>query len=278
MELRINMIYFSQTGNTKKVAKAIGEQFKENGHMAQIMPIESADSSLVLDCDLIGIGCPCFTSRVPTPVSKFVEGIPYLNGKPAFIFATSGGAPGRVLYDLKVLLEKRGAKVIGGLLVRGELFYPVPCLKGRFHGRPDNYDIDRARHFAKSILEHISDSENVTYDEGSPKLLKRRLNLYNAVGVILSDSLIHALLPEPKFDHGKCEKCGACARGCPTGSISLKPFPVLGGNCIRCYNCLNVCPEEAVRTNMTRANLIISSLYGKTFERIFGDVEKGEKM
>ena len=74
----------------------------------------------------------------------------------AFVFATSGEAPGRTLYDMTHRLRGKGADVVAGFLARGELFYTAPCLVGRFAGRPDEKDLEKAREFAFSLGEHVS--------------------------------------------------------------------------------------------------------------------------
>jgi len=45
----------------------------------------------------------------------------------------------------------------------------------------------------------------------------------------------------------KCIRCGVCARHCPKGAISLKPYPEINpGKCIRCFCCIELCPEHAL--------------------------------
>jgi len=95
-------------------------------------------------------------SHAPTPVKKFLSSLPVLNSQQSFVVATSGGGPGRVLYDMTHLLRSRGAFVVGGFLARGELHYPVKCLYGRFPGRPNDKDLAEAAQFATAMAEHIS--------------------------------------------------------------------------------------------------------------------------
>jgi flavodoxin/NAD-dependent dihydropyrimidine dehydrogenase PreA subunit len=271
----INMVCFSQTGNTQKVAKAMADAFKGEGCQAQVIPLENADPAKVMKCDIFAVGSPCFASKVPSPVMKFLQDVPSLKGKPVFVFSTSGGAPGRVLYDLKEMCEKKGAHVVGGLLIRGELFYKVPCVLGRFPGRPNNEDLSKAKHFAQSIVKYL-ENDTDKFNEGHPKILKRRFNLYNFIGLMMTDTMIRILLPKPKVDKNTCDECGVCEDNCPTESITLTPYPVFNAHCIRCYRCLTVCPKVAIRINTPLANVAVFSLYNTWFERFFGDLEKGE--
>ncbi len=120
------------------------------------VPLKKAAREDAVGVGLLGIGAPCFAMQAPTPVKEFLRGLPRLDGGRAFVFATSGGAPGRVLYDMARLLRGRGADVVGGFLARGELYYPAPSLIGRFPGRPDDEDLASARRFAASLAEHVS--------------------------------------------------------------------------------------------------------------------------
>lgn len=278
MNLVVNMVCFSQTGNTQKVAQAIGGAFEEKGCQVQIIPLEKAEPTEAVKCDIFAVGTPCFVSKAPTPVKNFLKDIPSLEGKPVFVFATSGGAPGRVLYDLKLLIEKKGGHVIDGLLIRGEQFYPVPCVLGRYPGRPNNEDLSKAKKFAQGIFKHGENGNTHPVNEGHPKILNKRFNFYNIAGLIMTDPMIRLLLPSPKVEQSKCNECGICEVHCPTQSITLSPYPEFNKQCIRCYRCFTVCPEEAISINEALANVPVFSFYNTGFVRILGDIEKGEKL
>lgn len=61
-------------------------------------------------------------------------------------------------------------------------------------------------------------------------------------------------------------------------SIDLKPYPVADTKCIRCYHCLNTCPQKALNVSWQYGNLVILSLYNTLFFRFFGDLEPGERI
>ncbi len=130
--MEVTSIYYSQTGNTKKVASAMESAFREAGHTVRTIPLKKATADDVSGSNLLGIGAPCYANHAPTPVKDFILRLRPLGGMKTFVFATSGGAPGRVLYDMTRLLRRRGADVVWGFLARGELFYPAPCMVGRF--------------------------------------------------------------------------------------------------------------------------------------------------
>lgn len=274
----INVIYFSQTGNTRKVAKTMAGAFKEAGHETRTIGFKKIQPIDFTDTDLIGVGAPCFESQAPSHVRESLWDLPDLTGKKAFVFSTSGGGPGRVLYDLAKPLMKKGAQVIGGFLCRGTCFYPVPCLAGRFPDRPDEQDLAKAQEFAGSLLRHLSSGIAGPMPETRPDALKHGAGFYNIVGAMMNDTLVRLLMPKPKSDESKCTECGWCVAECPTNSMSLAPKPKIAKTCFRCYRCIMGCPEEALSVKWGISNFMVWTLYNQTFEYWLGDIQKGERI
>ncbi len=256
----------------------MAEAFRESGHTARIVPLKEAKPQDASTCDLLGIGTPCFSSQAPTPVKAFLSSLPALNKQQAFVFATSGGAPGRVLYDLTTALKRKGAEVIGGHLTRGEIHYPAPGLVGRFLHRPNEQDLSSARRFAAAIAEHVSMDRRGVIDESRQDFVKPQGGFYNGVARLTTDSFLRRSLPEPKLNHSRCNPCRCCADECPVGNITLQLYPILGNKCIRCYRCLTSCPRRAFSVDWRIANFELSLIYNTTFERWFGDVKHGEEI
>lgn len=276
--MKINIICFSQTGNTRKVAKAMGEVFKDAGHEVRNIGFNKVTHDDFASADLIGVGAPCFESQAPSNVREFLWELPPLDEKKAFVFSTSGGGPGRVLYDLAKPLMKKGAEVVGGFLSRGTCFYPVPCLKGRFPERPDAQDLAKAKKFVGALLGHLSSGVAGPMPESRSGTLTHGAGFYNMVGAIMNDSIVRLLMPKPRADEGKCTECGLCVAECPTNSITLGPKPNIAKTCYRCYRCITGCPEEALSVKWGISNFMVWTLYNQTFERWLGDIQKGERI
>jgi len=276
--VKITIIYFSQTGNTRRVAQTMAEVFRLEGHPTRTISLKNANHQHVISTDVLGIGAPCFVSRAPTPIKLFLQTLPPLVNQRAFVFATSGGAPGRVLSDLTKLLQSRGAEVLGGFLTRGELFYPLPCLLGRMRNRPNAGDLDRARFFASAVCEHLSSGQSGTISGSRIDTFKPRGGFYDYLALLGTDGFQRLLLPEPKTDLGRCNQCQWCVYECPMDNITLEPYPVFGDQCIRCYRCLTGCPQKALDADLRFGNLATLLFYNTIFERWFGDLEPGESI
>ena len=276
--MNIAIVYFSQTGQTCKIAEAMANGLRKKKHTVLVSTLQDVDPEDIKKCDLLGVGSPCFESQAPSAVKTWLRTWPVIQDKPAFVFATAGGAPGRVLYDLTRELRKKEANVIGGFMSRGMVHHPAPCLIGRLPNRPNAKDLAEARTFALAVEKHLKSCNAGTMPESRPDALKPTWGFYQLVGLIAKPFLLRIILPKPKLTQSRCNQCELCARECPVQSIKLAPYPVLDGRCIRCYHCQNICPKEALNESWWYGNLVISSLYNKIFARIFGDLKRGESI
>ncbi|MFZ5563271.1 MAG: DUF362 domain-containing protein [Thermodesulfobacteriota bacterium] len=69
------------------------------------------------------------------------------------------------------------------------------------------------------------------------------------MGVVLNRILSRRLNCTPEILEAACKQCGACARHCPVGAMTLKEgeFPRADkAACIHCYCCQEMCPEHAI--------------------------------
>ena len=86
------IVYFSQTGNTETIARAIQSGIKQMAGHCDIIKIKDANPKKLYEYDLIGVGSP-----VHGPlgcVGTFLDNMKFVGGKQAFIFCTHGTMPG----------------------------------------------------------------------------------------------------------------------------------------------------------------------------------------
>jgi flavodoxin/ferredoxin len=265
--MKIAIVYFSQTGNTRKVAEAIAEEFEQAGHDTACFSIKDAASENLKKFDLIGLGTPTFESHAPTPVKDYIQSLPMLSGRRSFVFATCGGASGNVLFDIAKRLKGKGSEVIGELLVIGEVHHPAPCIVGKSPGRPNLEDLNNAKRFASAMIQGMGSPHERGFNG-----LKSKKGFYNLIGWIASsDRLVRFLEPKPKLQQSNCNQCQLCVRECPMDNISMIPYPVLGSKCIRCYRCLNVCENKALSANWRIGNAVVFTLWNEKFMQWFGE-------
>jgi ferredoxin len=62
------------------------------------------------------------------------------------------------------------------------------------------------------------------------------------VGTLLGLSIFRIRMIEDQ-----CTKCGKCAIACKASCIRIKTLEVDFSRCVGCYNCISVCPEDAIK-------------------------------
>jgi len=154
------VIYFSQTGNTKKIAEAIFSALEGEKDILSINEIQPLDQY-----NLIFIGFPVHSHGVPVKIQNFIKNITE-NKKIAF-FSTHGSLTGsrlsREALEHAVVLASR-AKILGTFSCRGrvslnalEIFKKSPehqawadmAVSAATH--PDEGDLEDAKAYAKWI-------------------------------------------------------------------------------------------------------------------------------
>ena len=165
------VVYFSQTGNTKKVAEAIYEALPQPKELKKLDEVKEAKS--VADYDLVFIGFPVHSHSVPYRVENFFRHLPA--GQKIAIFMTHGSIPGtrlsrEALEEALILAGK--ARILGTFTSRGQVspeaieilsrspeheLWTEMAVTARHH--PDQNDLDDARSFARWILSLAAQSE-----------------------------------------------------------------------------------------------------------------------
>jgi flavodoxin len=109
------VLYFSRTGNTKRLAEAIADMIK-----ASLFDIASSEPSIVENYDLLLIGTPVEGASPAKEARAFVRSLPNADGKEVILFCTHrifGNK--RTLKALKKELDGKGYKTLLGVTKRG---------------------------------------------------------------------------------------------------------------------------------------------------------------
>ncbi len=54
-----------------------------------------------------------------------------------------------------------------------------------------------------------------------------------------------------KVDSAACTLGGICEEVCPLAAVALNPYPEFDQNCIDCFNCIRLCPEDAIASSVS---------------------------
>ena len=99
------ILYWSNTGNTEKVALAIRDGLQDAGATVSLMKINKETNIDYFDYDLVCVGAPSYQWHPPKPVTEFLlrkfedyrkqekikTGAPKVKGKHALVFCTYSG-------------------------------------------------------------------------------------------------------------------------------------------------------------------------------------------
>jgi flavodoxin I len=166
--MNILVAYYSETGNTRKVAEAIFAGIRHT--KKNLLPIEQVEE--LGNYDLIFCGFPVQHHSIPTKMTHFLQSIP--QGKKLALFATHGSLRGgeKAISAFYAAFSLTGGRTILGTFgCRGQVKFELLDLwmekpherawaleAQSANGHPDAADLEDARSFADSMLhsaEHI---------------------------------------------------------------------------------------------------------------------------
>ena len=138
--------------NTEKIAKAMAEELG-----ADLVPVGQAQPETLTAYNLIGFGSGIYAGKFQHALLRFVEMLPTVAEKQAFVFSTCGVRGTQWHAAFKELLANRGFSVAGEFSCKG--WDTVSFLKlfgGINKGRPNEKDLKEARRFAMGLKEKYS--------------------------------------------------------------------------------------------------------------------------
>ena len=117
----IIIAYWTQTGNTKAMAEAVGEGVETAGKKADVRHISEVSMDRLREAQAFALGCPAMGAEVLEegefePFFAALEG--KLSGKKVALFGSYGWGDGQWMREWQERTEKAGAVLCGeGLIV-----------------------------------------------------------------------------------------------------------------------------------------------------------------
>jgi flavodoxin/NAD-dependent dihydropyrimidine dehydrogenase PreA subunit len=240
---RALIVSFSQTGNTRQVAEAIGRGLQTRGVDVRHADLLKTDPAEVAEYDLVGIGSPVFYYKEPANVREFIARLPSAKRKAAFTFITHGGNPVNTLRRMQKQLHRRGYTVINSVESLGYDTYPMFFRTFRDWGHPTADELQTAEDFGERLMREVRwFAEEQRFATPKYRFVGGK---YFVLSLLCQGGMMKRMFPALGVKDDLCTRCGACARACPVGAITLDPTPKVGDACIWCYQCERICPEQA---------------------------------
>ena len=114
---KINVVYWSMTGNTKSMANAIADGIKSVGGEVNVCEISAITPDELAANDVFALGCPAMGAEnlEESEVEPFVEELESkINGKKIALFGSYGWGDGTWMRDWVDRMTGAGAEVING--------------------------------------------------------------------------------------------------------------------------------------------------------------------
>lgn len=112
----INVVYWSQTGNTEAIANAIGEGIAKAGKQANVVEVSSASLDDLKAASAFALGCPAMGAEVleEGEFEPFVAQVEqFAQGKTIVLFGSYGWGDGEWMRDWETRMKNAGATIIG---------------------------------------------------------------------------------------------------------------------------------------------------------------------
>ena len=122
---KIQVVYWTQSGNTQAMAEAVGRGIEAAGKEAEVVDVSTADMDALKASSVFAMGCPAMGAEVleegeMEPFVEEVEG--FAAGKKIALFGSYGWGGGEWMRDWEARIQSAGATVVNGegIIVNGE--------------------------------------------------------------------------------------------------------------------------------------------------------------
>jgi flavodoxin I len=168
--MKILVAYYSNTGNTEKVAKAIADALASEE--SKLLPVKDVDPSTLGSYDLVILGSGIYASKVHASITKMMKAVESF--PPKFAFFCTHASENMYQDGFKAvfrLIKNTDSSIIGEFDCMGEnlgipkeqtqkMLESLPLeqrKKAEEHqeklkGRPNEEDLENAKEFAKTLI------------------------------------------------------------------------------------------------------------------------------
>ncbi|KMT23352.1 EFR1 family ferrodoxin [Clostridium cylindrosporum] len=226
---KVNLVYFSPTGNTRKTVKAIASGIGIETIEYDLTRKESREQSLFFESDeLVIVGSPVYAGRIPNIEGDLFRALKGENTPVVLVVNYGNREYEDSLLELKNILKEKGFVPLAAGAFIGEHSYSRRIATNR----PDTVDLEKAIEFGKCIRNKIEGKDFLKGD------IKVSGNYPYKEGI--------GFMPFAPMANDKCTSCGKCIGVCPTNAISKKnPKETDIEKCIKCFACIRSCPVSA---------------------------------
>lgn len=239
----ITAIFYSATGNTKKVVNRVVENFQQilNVPVTYInyaRPENRQSIYSFTSTDLVIFASCVYAGRIPNKMLPFVESSFSGDMTPTIPIVVYGNRNfDNALSELTDILSSNGFIPFSAASIA-----TVHAFSSKIGtNRPDKKDLELIDKFSQKAAEYLlnNTSLNIIKVPGEHPAI----TYYTPLGI--DNKPVKFLKAKPKTHKKLCDNCGACARNCPMAAIDFTDTSLVPGTCIKCQSCIKICHTNA---------------------------------
>jgi ferredoxin len=260
MNKGINIVYYSGTGGTERVAKCFEMEFQKDGYNVALHRITVNSKFDLVKGEQLLLLYAVHASNAPDLVYKWIDSIEEVKDVTAAVVSVSGG--GEIIPNTACRVKPIRKLEKKGYLVKYEKMFVMPSNVGVATKKPLAQILFEI--LPKNVRTGVDYIEGGTECRTKPFLVDR---FFSGVG---------GLEKYGARSFGKrikvsdvCTGCGWCVENCPAGNIKLYlGKPEFGGACHMCLGCIYGCPVKALEPGILKFLVIKEGYNLKKLENV----------
>lgn len=252
--MKIIILYFSGTGNTKFIGEKIYESLLAKNYEVAIHSVETFTKEKLDSYDLLIFGYPVYGYAMPPFLKNYLKKLNLPQSKGVITYSTAGYNGGNALRKSAKLLKEIGFIPLlskeflmpgnDGLLIKDKNSKKVKEILQTDYNKSS--EINNKIEVIVSRVRYLNNNKISKDDIKIPE--RRFFTLLLDPIMQLSFKLLEGWFGSKYKADENCILCGYCEEICPSDNIVIKNGEVkFDDNCYFCLRCLNQCPVEAIQ-------------------------------
>ena len=234
--MKAEILYFSATGTSRRIAKAVARGLTCETTFGDITPFAARKEVFRTTADLLVMVLPVYGLRIPKSAAQFLKQLQGQNTPFAAVCVYGnirwGSAPAQIAY----LAQQANLNLVAlGIMVGQHTFASKKVAVAL--GRPDETDLKKAEEFGRKINVKLATGQTST-----PAVPNTLLPVNTAY---LPSTGLRFVVRQPVVNKALCTRCGLCPVACPTAAIDPHTLKIRETLCMRCGACAAVCGRTA---------------------------------
>lgn len=242
--MKIELRYFTGTGNSLKILDTCRQSFIAANHVSEISEICMSEKS-IKDCDFVGFCFPVYAFGIPRICRRYLKAIDNFSTKQkVFILITAGASDesGFSIRECEKILITKNCEIVYTAVIQMPINWTV------------SMNPPSEKEYMPIIINGVMQAELIANDILAGTKKYHKFNVPNSYGSFnfCKDYILFRYLGIYNLwrlfrVYDSCNGCELCSRICPTKSIKMiYNKPHWYSTCEQCMRCVNFCPNGSI--------------------------------